>query len=411
MSDPFPMENQPQMDGITIPQQWRRIRLGELCKLVNGDAYKESDWSRTGIPIIRIQNLNDASKPFNFYEGGINGRVVVKSGDLLLAWSGTPGTSFGAHIWERGTGLLNQHIFRVDLTTASVLPKWAMFAINRELEILIGNAHGAVGLRHVTKGEVESLQILLPPIEEQKRIVARLTEKGVAAERARSEMVGQLAAAKRLAAAYLQETFTAPETERWENKSLAEIGELQPSKSITTVGDAKVQVATTACLTEFGFDPVGIKGASMWAKDVPYATLRANEILVARSNTPELVGRAALFTGSPIGVCASDLMIRLLVHPICRADFVSAYLSFLFVSGYWKERAGGASGSMKKITRTQIMNLKVPVPPLETQTRVAAHLAAKLGASQKLCCSIAETMETAAVIPNAFLQRAFDGEL
>ena len=67
--------------------------LGDLCRLVNGKAFKTDDWSDSGHPIIRIQNLNDATKPFNYWDGSLEKQVEVNTGELLIAWSGTPGTS------------------------------------------------------------------------------------------------------------------------------------------------------------------------------------------------------------------------------------------------------------------------------------------------------------------------------
>ena len=55
-----------------LPDGWRHIALGEVCRLVNGDAYNETDWSRSGLPIIRIQNLNDRAKPFNYWSGSLD---------------------------------------------------------------------------------------------------------------------------------------------------------------------------------------------------------------------------------------------------------------------------------------------------------------------------------------------------
>ncbi|MFZ3000651.1 MAG: hypothetical protein WA071_09980 [Undibacterium umbellatum] len=82
------------------------IKLKEVAKFVNGKAFKPSDWSEQGIPIIRIQNLNGLDKPFNYWEGLVDKQVQVSRDDLLLAWSGTPGTSFGAHIWRGGPAVL-----------------------------------------------------------------------------------------------------------------------------------------------------------------------------------------------------------------------------------------------------------------------------------------------------------------
>lgn len=165
---------------------WRSVKLGDVCDLVNGDAYRESDWSTSGVPIIRIQNLNNHAKPFNYWPGDLYNRVVVNSGDVLLAWSGTPGTSFGTHMWERGLAVLNQHIFRVDLDKSRLDSRYSVFAINEQLDAMIDRAHGAVGLRHVTRGKVESLEIQLPPLDEQRRIAAQLRERLAAVSQARA---------------------------------------------------------------------------------------------------------------------------------------------------------------------------------------------------------------------------------
>jgi type I restriction enzyme, S subunit len=81
-----------------VPKSWELVRLGDALELINGRAFKPSEWSESGMPIIRIQNLNDANAPFNFYGSPIPERFQVKTGDFLISWSGTPGTSFGAHI-------------------------------------------------------------------------------------------------------------------------------------------------------------------------------------------------------------------------------------------------------------------------------------------------------------------------
>ena len=385
------------------------MRLEGLCRFVNGDAYKESDWSHEGIPIIRIQNLNDHSKPFNCWPGGLNDRVVVKPGNVLLAWSGTPGTSFGVHIWNRGMAVLNQHIFRVDFQSDEILPQWAVIAINHQLGVLIGKAHGGVGLRHVTKREVESLEIPLPPLEEQKRIAAILNEGMAAVERAQAAAEAQLEAAKGLPAAYLRAVFSSPEAQEWTTRRLGDVSKLLPSRSIATDGDAEVQAVTTACLSEGGFLSIGIKTARMWSKDVVECSLARGEVLIARSNTPELVGRVAMFPGEPTGAVASDLTIRIWPSNEISSDFLTAYLSFLYQTGHWKERAGGASGSMKKITREQIQGQQIPVPAAVAQQRITAALNGQMAAGQRARKAIEDELDAVDKLRAALLRRAFSG--
>jgi len=148
--------------------------IGILCKLNNGRAFKPTEWSDKGLPIIRIQNLNKASATFNYFEGKFDEKYHLKGGELLFAWSGTPGTSFGAHVWRGAEAVLNQHIFRVDFDDSLFDRRFFRHAINQTLDELIGIAHGGVGLRHVTKGKFENTRIIVPPTAEQKRIADKL---------------------------------------------------------------------------------------------------------------------------------------------------------------------------------------------------------------------------------------------
>lgn len=86
---------------------WAKTTIGSIAELVNGRAFKPSDWTSTGLAIIRIQNLNRPDTAFNYFTGPIGEKHLVRDGDLLFAWSGTPGTSFGAHIWRGPTAVLN----------------------------------------------------------------------------------------------------------------------------------------------------------------------------------------------------------------------------------------------------------------------------------------------------------------
>ena len=119
--------------GNTATNAWGKVRVGDALRLINGRAFKPSEWKERGLPIVRIQNLNNAEAPFNYYEGDLPERFLLNNGDLLFAWSGTPGTSFGAHIWRGGKAWLNQHIFKVMFDDVDFNKKFLQLAINQNL--------------------------------------------------------------------------------------------------------------------------------------------------------------------------------------------------------------------------------------------------------------------------------------
>ena len=264
----------------------------------------------------------------------------------------------------------------------------------------------------VTDKQVRAQWIPVPPLEEQRRIAGEIREKFERIDQARVAAAAQLEAARALPAAYLREVFDSPEAQKWPTKALAETAELLPSKSIATAGDTEVRAITTACLTEQGFDAGGIKLARMWSADAAESIVRTGEVLIARSNTSELVGRAATYNGELSGVVASDLTVRIMPQQdVLYSEFLGRYLSYLYLTGFWKERAGGASGSMKKITRTQILRLKVPVPTTEDQGRICARLGSQLNGFKSLAAAIAGEGQAIATMQNAILRKVFNGEV
>lgn len=159
-----------------FPKGWETAEIGDLCNLINGRAFKSQEWADSGLPIIRIQNLNSQKSKFNYFSGDLDSKHLISKGDLLFAWSGTPGTSFGAHVWHGPDAALNQHIFKIEFSEECVGGNFLRYAIDQKLDELIGSAQGGVGLRHVTKGTFEKTAIAFPPRAEQTRITQKLDE-------------------------------------------------------------------------------------------------------------------------------------------------------------------------------------------------------------------------------------------
>ena len=162
---------------IVADPDWPMVKIGETCNLINGRAFKPQDWEDSdsgGLPIVRIQNLNTPDNEFNYYTGKVRDRFIINEGQLLFSWSGSRGTSFGAHIWNGGKAILNQHIFKVGYDKAWATKLYLFHTLNEAVAQVEENLHGGVGLVHITKGNLERIKIPLPPLEVQKEVVAEI---------------------------------------------------------------------------------------------------------------------------------------------------------------------------------------------------------------------------------------------
>lgn len=383
------------------------MRLGEVCEIIAGqsppsDTYRKSPG---GLPFFQgkadFGNRHPVARTWC-----IEPTKVAQAGDILISVRAPVGPTNVADV-ECGIGR----------GLAAIRPgthadRDFVLAALRLYEDTLAELGTGSTFEAIKRDDLESLEIPLPPLTEQKRIAAILNEQMAAVKRARTAAETQLEAAKALPAVYLRVVFSSPDAQRWPRRRLGEVCELLPSKSIATDGDTEVLAITTACLTESGFQPSGVKRARMWASDVTECVVSPGEILIARSNTPDLVGRVAMFSGNPKEAVASDLTIRLRGNgESVNSAFLTAYLSFLYLTGYWKVQAAGASGSMKKITRTQIQEERVPVPPISEQRRIAVRLSEEMAAVERTRKVLEDQLATINTLPAALLRRAFNGEL
>lgn len=170
-----------------IPAHWKVRKLKHLTRFVNGFPFKPGDWKDSGVPIIRIQNLN-GSASFNYTnKKDLPAELLINRGDLMFAWSGNRGTSFGSFEWTSELpGYLNQHIFKL---VGFDLPKryfyYLLRAVTRHVEEQAG---GVIGLVHVTKPELGSVQVPVAPEDEANAIAAEIDRATADVDKATSRL-------------------------------------------------------------------------------------------------------------------------------------------------------------------------------------------------------------------------------
>ena len=347
-------------------------RLGDVCELVNGYAFKPTDWSESGTPIIRIQNLNDETAAFNYFDGTIDEKYIVNTGDLLFAWSGTPGTSFGAFFWTRGRGVLNQHIFNVH-PCSKLSKRYFRYALNGNLEKIIAKAHGGVGLQHITKKELVEIDIPVPTIEEQERICAALEQ----CNSIISLRKQQIAKLDKLVKARFVEMFGRyPENPNgWETATIRDIvTDVRYGSSRPAVDGGKYPYLRMNNITYGGeLDLTDTKQIDVPDNELDKCTVRRGDVLFNRTNSKELVGKTCVYNRDEMMVLAG-FVIRVRVNERILPEFLSTFLNTDFSKHMLQSMCKTAIGQAN-INAQEMQDIGIYLPPINLQKAFVTFVA------------------------------------
>jgi len=155
-----------------FPAYWRHRPLYSMATWVNGIAFRDIQFAPTGRPVIKIAEIKGGiSGQTKFTQQTFDDSVFVRPGDLLFSWSGQPETSIDVFWWRGPEGWLNQHIFRV--TPVDGIDAVFLYYLLRYLKpnfVGIARNKQTTGLGHITKRDMENLEVAHPDIAEQRAI-------------------------------------------------------------------------------------------------------------------------------------------------------------------------------------------------------------------------------------------------
>ncbi|MDX9862328.1 MAG: restriction endonuclease subunit S, partial [Rhodospirillales bacterium] len=161
----------PEETETPVPDGWEKTSLAELVTVLNGRAYSKDELLDAGTPVLRVGNLF-TSKHWYYSNLELEPDKYCDKGDLIFAWS----ASFGPFIWPGPKVIYHYHIWKLELHSETDLHKGYLYWFLQNKTQEIKRAGHGVSMLHMTKEKMEKLEVMLPPLAEQRRIMAKVDE-------------------------------------------------------------------------------------------------------------------------------------------------------------------------------------------------------------------------------------------
>ena len=145
--------------------EWEERKLGEVCRFVNGRAYKQTEWEKEGTPVIRLQNLTGSGKEYYYSNLNLPDHQYCYNNDLLYMWSAT----FGPVFWQGEKAIFHYHIWKIEVNPQLLDKKYMYFLLDEMTEKMKRSLNGSTML-HVTKQGMENTEKIIPSLPEQTKI-------------------------------------------------------------------------------------------------------------------------------------------------------------------------------------------------------------------------------------------------
>ncbi len=439
-------------------ETWERVELGKVSTILNGFPFKSTLFNKSeGFPVIRIRDITRSSTE-TFYSGDVPPEYVVKKGDLLIGMDG----NFRCCEWQGRDAGLNQRVCKITPDERILHRKFLLYGLNGYLKA-IEDVTSSVTVGHLSSRDVQRIPFPLPPLGEQRRIVAkletllgkvdasqqRLAKIPVLLKRFRqsvlsaacsgrltadwreenpngddaSGLVAELERVHEAAGGHKKGNAAAPSDEAhdmsvddlpstWRLTEMRSVvcpdrpityGILKPGPE-TPGGVLYVRVA------DFPNDRLNLETVRRTTKEIEKtfarARLRAGDILLSIRGT---VGRVCVVPPELENANITQDTARLSVQPALNADFVKWFLRAAPTQKRMQKAVKGVA--VRGINIGDVRALQMPVPPLPEQQEIVRRVEGLFALADQLEMRLAKARGQVDALTPSLLARAFAGQL
>lgn len=391
---------------------WEIKKLGEIAKAIYGYTEKASP-HEIGPKFLRITDIQDdgvnwETVPFCKINNSDLDKYSLKDGDIVFARTGaTTGKSY--LVTNPPKSVFASYLIKVHINNKDLSPDflYLFFQTKKYWDAINAGVTGsAQGGFNATK--LSEMEIPLPPLPEQQRIVSILDQTVAAIAKAKANAEQNLKNAKELFESYLQGVFDNKD-EGWEEKTLEQVSKVfgrgksrhRPRNYEKLYGGDYPFIQTgdirncNHYITEFTqtYSELGLAQSKLWPAGTICITIAAN------------IAETGILT---FDACFPDSVIGLVVNEkLADRDFVE----YLLQSFKVRIQALGKGSAQANINMGTFENELFPFPPVKSQQTIVAKLDALSAETKRLEAIYQKKIVDLEELKKSVLQKAFNGEL
>lgn len=359
-----------------IPRRWQRKRVGDFLTESrvpgsNGRLARKITVKLYGKGVAEKREKLAGSENTPYY--------VRRAGQLIYSKLDFLNGAFGIVPPE-----LDKFETTLDLPcfdiSGELVPEWLIAYLTRPAfyRSFQGNAKGSRKARRINQSEFLDIELIVPPLPEQRKIAAILGSVDEAIQ-ATQAVIDQTRKVKH---GLIRQFLATPSDGLMVEHQLGNLISAEAGVSVNsedrTKADGEFGILKISSVTYGKFDPMEHK--TILAEELPRARVhpRKDTILVSRANTAALVGASAFVDRDFSDLFLPDKLWQVGVNDpsVVSVRWLSYYLASKATRAILSEMATGTSASMKNISKAKFLSLSVPLPPLEKQNELVTALQA-----------------------------------
>ena len=402
-----------------LPQGWAQRTLSDL--IAADGLFKDGDWVETkdqdATGAVRLTQLADVGDGFfrdrsrRYLREDQAERLsctYLAAGDVLVARMPDPlgrACLFPASAHAAVTAV---DVCIVRPGEQSVDANWLMWTINApQFRRQVDALQTGTTRKRISRKNLASIPLPVPPLAEQRRIVAAIEEQFSRLDATAGDLRKSLATLRQLRASLLARAFASS----WP---------LRPIGDVARVGSGATPLRSRQDYYDGGTIPWVTSGQlndPYVSKPTAFVTEKALQETALKLWPRDTLLVAMYGEGRTRGRC-SELLIEAATNQACAAIVVESdsevdrrYLKLFFLARYDAHRLLSAGGVQPNLSLGLIKRMEFPCPPLADQRRIVAELEQQLSLIDALRAAVESAQKRSAALRRAILERAFRGEL